>query len=275
MFKTPMTGRNGRRAVGGALALGALLLLAPDSADAHFILREPASWMSQNSLGDPQKQGPCGTGAGGRETGAITAVQAGQTITITITETIYHPGHYRVALAVNDRSELPEEPIVTAGATPCGSVPIQDPPVFPVLIDGALRHTRPFSGPQTIQVTLPSDVTCDHCTLQVIEFMSDHALNVPGGCFYHHCADLSISSTTVTVDGGSADADTVVDAPATLDAGAVADAGTAADVGTTTTTGSSAGCSCSATGARPSSGLASAMSLAALAVFLRRARRRR
>ncbi len=42
MFRTPTTGRSGHRAVGGALALGALLLLAPDSADAHFILRAPA-----------------------------------------------------------------------------------------------------------------------------------------------------------------------------------------------------------------------------------------
>jgi MYXO-CTERM domain-containing protein len=28
--------------------------------------------------------------------------------------------------------------------------------------------------------------------LQVAQFMSDHALNNPGGCFYHHCATISI-----------------------------------------------------------------------------------
>ena len=38
----------------------------------------------------------------------------------------------------------------------------------------------------------------------MIEFMSDHSLNTPGGCFYHHCADLKIQSAPVssTTDGG-------------------------------------------------------------------------
>src|SRR5262249_55630132 len=56
------------------------------------------------------------------------------------------------------------------------------------------------AAPQTIQVTLPSNMTCDHCTLQVIEFMSEHPLNNPGGCFYHHCANISIGATPA--DGG-------------------------------------------------------------------------
>ena len=42
MYRSPTPRRSGHRAVGGALALGALLLLAPASADAHFILRAPA-----------------------------------------------------------------------------------------------------------------------------------------------------------------------------------------------------------------------------------------
>jgi hypothetical protein len=129
----------------------------------------------------------------------VTAFSAGETITITLDETIFHPGHYRVALAVSDRSELPAEPPVTAGATDCGSVPIMTPPVFPVLADGALQHTSPFSATQSIQVTLPSDVTCTHCTLQVLEFMSSHG----APCFYHHCADISIGGggETCEVDG--------------------------------------------------------------------------
>jgi uncharacterized protein (TIGR03382 family) len=151
--------------------------------------------MSQDAFGLPQKLGPCGDEGGGTPTGTVTAFQSGQTITVTIDEKIFHPGHYRIALAVNSRSELPAEPVVTAGATPCGSVPIQNPPTFPVLADGVFAHTAPFNGPQSVQITLPSNVTCTKCTLQVIEFMSDHGLNNPGGCFYHHCADLSISAT--------------------------------------------------------------------------------
>jgi hypothetical protein len=166
----------------------ALLLLAPHTTAAHFVLRSPPSWRVQNGLGDPQKRGPCGDEGNAPTTGTVTAFSPGETITIVIDETIFHPGHYRVALAVNDRSELPAEPEVAPGETPCGSVAIETSPAFPVLVDGALQHTEPFPDARFIQVTLPSDVTCARCTLQVLEFMSDHA----APCFYHHCADISI-----------------------------------------------------------------------------------
>ena len=179
--------------------------LAPPPAMAHFVLRAPTSWRDQNVLGDPQKLGPCGDEGAAAATGAVTAFAPGETITITIDEVIFHPGHYRVALAVNDPSELPPEPVVTPGATDCGSVPIMDPVVFPVLVDGALLHAQPFSGTQALQVTLPSDVTCSRCTLQVLEFMSNHA----APCFYHHCAHISIgaSSTACESDTACDDAD--------------------------------------------------------------------
>ncbi len=185
----------------GAAVFVAVGLFAGD-ADAHFNLQEPACWMSQDSLGLPEKLGPCGDETPGTPTGTVTAFQTGQTITITINEIIFHPGHYRIALATN-RSDLPPEPTVTPDdMSPCGSVPIQSPAVFPVLADGIFEHDQPFTEPQTIQLKLPDNVTCDKCTLQVLEFMGQHPLNNPGGCYYHHCADISIQSTAVTVDGG-------------------------------------------------------------------------
>jgi hypothetical protein len=153
---------------------------------------------------------PCGNEGPAAATGAVTAFSPGETITIALDETIFHPGHYRVALAVNDQSELPAEPTVTPGATACGSVPIMNPAVFPILADGVLQHTGAFSGTQSIHVTLPTDVTCTHCTLQVLEFMSDH----PAPCFYHHCADISIGAS-----GGNCgtDADCADDDACTID----------------------------------------------------------
>ena len=89
----------------------ASLLFVTSSSQAHFKLQSPPSWMSQDSLGSPQKLGPCGDEDDGTSastpTGVVTAYQVGDTVTITIDETIFHPGHYRIALAVNDRSELP------------------------------------------------------------------------------------------------------------------------------------------------------------------------
>jgi hypothetical protein len=190
-----------RRTFSFAFALCAVTALS-SSADAHFILQSPPSWLVLEPDGTPQKLGPCGdedddSGAA-VPSNIVTAYQVGDTVTITIDEVVFHPGHYRVALAVNDRSELPAEPLVTAGNTPCGTVPIMNPAVFPVLADDVFDHTQPFSSPQTTTIKLPSNVTCTHCTLQIIEFMSDHGLNVPGGCFYHHCADISVGTDAGT-----------------------------------------------------------------------------
>lgn len=203
MSTSPLTAPRaaGRLLVGAALATAGSCFFTP-SAEAHFVLKSPDSWNSQDALGSPQKLGPCGDD-GGTPTGKVTAYRAGDTVTITIDETIFHPGHYRVALA-KSRDQLPPEPPVTAGSTACGSTVIQDPPVFPVLADGALLHDKAFSAEQTIQVKLPSDLTCDKCTLQVIEFMSEHGLNNPGGCFYHHCADISISPAAGGTGGAGA-----------------------------------------------------------------------
>lgn len=170
------------------LLVFAALVFAPRAATAHFLLLSPESWIFEGEYGDPQHTSPCGDDGSATPTGTITPFAPGETITITIDEKIYHPGHYRVALAVN-RADLPAPPPVTAdGFDDCGSVPIMDPPVFPVLADGVFMHSAPFSGPQSIQVTLPSDVTCTSCTLQLIEFTHNHG----APCWEYHCADISI-----------------------------------------------------------------------------------
>jgi len=195
------------------------------AAQAHFVLQAPPASLQQSGLGDPQKAPPCGDDGTAVATDIVTAFQGGDTITITIDETVYHPGHYRIALAINDPSELPEPPPVTRGDQACGTAPIMDPPVFPVLADGVFVHTAPFAEPQSIDITLPDDVSCTNCTLQVIQFMSEHGLNVPGGCFYHHCATISIeatvadgSTTTPSDDSGTSAGDGSTSAPGTSSA---------------------------------------------------------
>jgi hypothetical protein len=197
----------GKRLALAALTFGVIgAVAAPEVAQAHFILQSPKAWMSQTTLGLPEKLGPCGDEDDGTDaatpTGIVTAVQQGQKITVTIDEVIFHPGHYRISLA-EDRSLLPVEPLVDAGTTPCGTAVINPTPTFPVLADGVFVHTTPFTTPQSIELTIPSTITCAKCTLQVIEFMSDHALNNPGGCFYHHCADLSIAPPDASSEGGT------------------------------------------------------------------------
>jgi MYXO-CTERM domain-containing protein len=272
------------RLLAAGLVAAAVGVGAPSPAQAHFILTTPAATMDQDALGSPQKMAPCGDDGTGVQTGKVTAFQAGQTITITIDETIYHPGHYRISIGKNGPGDIPVEPIVTPGNnTPCGSAPIDPAPTFPVLADGVLEHKAAFSGPQTITVTLPPDVTCDHCTLQVLEFMSNHPLNNPGGCFYHHCANISISggassttsggSTTGTGSTGETSAvSTSAGAGTTTSGGAGGAGGAGGSTSSGPTTNESSGCAVGGAG-QSSSALTGAAALLALAAFARRRRR--
>ena len=123
----------------------------------------------------------------------------GSKLHLKVLETIYHPGHYRVALALNSRDELPADPMTFERTTERGPqsvwAVIQSPPQIPVIADGLFQHyTRP-TAPQTYEadIQLPN-ITCAKCTLQVIQFMAQHGYNQPGGYSYHHCADLQIAA---------------------------------------------------------------------------------
>ena len=48
----------------------------------------------------------------GTPTNMVTQAKGGQKLHIKLQETVFHPGHYRIALAVNSRAELPEDPMV-------------------------------------------------------------------------------------------------------------------------------------------------------------------
>ena len=179
----------------------ATVLLAP-FAEGHFRLIEPKSWVVENELGNPQKPGPCGgteADAGVSPTGAITRVQGGQKLHIQLLEVIFHPGHYRIALAVNSRAELPKDPVVVTRETDKGpqsvSAKIDNPPTVPVLADGLWQHTSKSAAPFETDVQLPN-INCPTCTLQIVEFMAEHGYNKEGGYSYHHCAVLNITADT-------------------------------------------------------------------------------
>jgi hypothetical protein len=176
-----------------------LLALAPMCV-AHFRLLEPASWIEESQLGDPQWSPPCGGTLTdpGKPTRAITTIQGGDKLHIRIQEMAFHPGFYRVALAVNSRAELPPDPEAISETVPAGqrsiSGAIHYPPSPPVLADGLFMHAAPFvpfDKEQATDVEIPN-INCEKCTLQVIEFMGAHARNKDGDYTYHHCADLRI-----------------------------------------------------------------------------------
>jgi hypothetical protein len=165
---------------------------------AHFKLVEPASWLIEAERGDPQKAGPCGgTNTDyGKPTYAVTPAVGGSKLHIKVLETIYHPGHYRIALAVNSMNELPVDPKATTENADRGprsvSAEIMNPVQVPVLADGLFPHQAKADGPLETDVTLPN-ISCRRCTLQVLQFMEQHGVNNPGNFSYHHCAVLQIT----------------------------------------------------------------------------------
>jgi hypothetical protein len=181
------------------LAVAVLAVAGPRDTSAHFRLLEPASWLMENARGDPQKAGPCGGSNTdwGKPSYLVTKVVGGQKLHLKVQETIYHPGHYRVALAVNSPTELPLDPEATTRDTDKGplsvSAAIQNPPQAPVLADGLWAHTAKVDAPFETDVQLPN-INCKKCTLQVVQFMAEHGINNPGNFTYHHCAELQITA---------------------------------------------------------------------------------
>jgi hypothetical protein len=181
-----------------SLAVVGVLPVVPVMVDAHFVLVEPSATLVQDQRGDPQKLGPCGgtSANAGTPSNVVGKVQGGQKLHLKLMETVYHPGHYRVALAVNSLDELPADPQALTAESDRGprsvSSPIQSPPQVPVLADGLFVHTAKSADPFETDIQLPN-INCPKCTLQVEEFMAEHGVNADGGFYYHHCANLAIS----------------------------------------------------------------------------------
>ena len=212
-------GARGKRYLGVfsvLLAFGAIGVLVPSPADAHFKIDTPPSWMSQDSVGGPQKTGPCAAipnialgDTAGTPTNTVTVVQSGQTISVSITVTIAHTGWFRIALVEGASSTQTLTTLADPQATTCTPA-IMTNPVWsttqPIIADGlpaGSTATTSQSGNQAFSITIPASASCTSarpCTLQVIMVMTDHTV---GDCYYHHCADISIGTGT-DAGGGTA-----------------------------------------------------------------------
>lgn len=251
----------------------ALLVLFASSSLAHIKLTAPPSWQNTNALGDPQKVGPCGEA--GTPSNIVTTVQAGSQLTVAWTDTIFHPGHYRISIAENRAGLV--TPTAVVMNNDCKSAPIEMNPVLPTIVDGLFPHTTGSSGMmRSTTITVPM-MSCDNCTLQLLQFMSAHA----PPCFYFQCANLRIvlpEAGQPVPDAGVPDAGPPTDAGAGEDDAGVTpaedgghghehDAGVTADAGTDL--GTTGGCGC----ATPADVSGVGLGLALLAARARRRRR--
>jgi len=126
----------------------------------------------------------------------VTDIKGGSSFHVLLSETVFHPGHYRVALA-KSAANLPPDPKVTTRDSDRGpwsvSAEIQSPALPPLLADGLFAHTERPTGLVEADITIPN-VNCRNCILQVIQFMADHGKNPDGDFSYHHCATVNITA---------------------------------------------------------------------------------
>jgi hypothetical protein len=182
----------------------AAALSVPAVASAHFILHSPASHLVESKLGDPQKAFPCGENDAikGTATNAVSEVMGGELMHLKVQETIYHPGFYRVALAVNDLKELPKDPDAVTRDGARGPISVSAKydvknTKAPILSDGLFVHkTKVDAGAfSEAEIKIPN-INCKGCVIQVVQFMEEHGLNTPGDFTYHHCAIVNIKATS-------------------------------------------------------------------------------
>ncbi len=207
--------------------LAVLVLVVGSSAFGHIKLTAPESFQVTDTFGSPNKAEPCG--GPGTASNVITTVEAGSQLTVTWGEPILHPGHFRIGIAASDADFHTPAAVVTGGA--CISAPVETTPTYPTLADGLFAsHTSTPAGGWSQTITVPM-MSCDHCVLQLMQFMSAHG----APCFYYQCAALKIvlpDAGTPNTDAGTPNTD--AGTPST-------DAGTLEPIGDLTP---AAGCGC-------------------------------
>jgi hypothetical protein len=196
--------------LGSSLPFGvgvALLVLGTaDTADAHVCTESPLSRVGPECTArSPQKIGPCGIEGRSQY---VSTFRPGETITVTLNETVNHPSHYRISF--NPDGDTFHDPVSVDDKS--GDHPF-------VLLDGIEDEEE---ARQSVEITFP-DVECENCTLQVIQVMYDKQGNGFGGRnadggnddIYYSCADIVLTRDSAT--GAASEAGTVGDRHASVE----------------------------------------------------------
>ena len=174
-----------------ALALVAISAAWAIPAAAHIELTYPTPRYVYDPItkGSVQKVGPCGDPVGGTPTGTVTPLQGGDEITVTWTEVINHPGHFRIALDQNQNGS--DE----------FTYPVDQ---FDKNVTGNIIAYIDDNGGSDFQYTftLPN-IDCPNCVLQVVQVMTDKVNPTWGdNDLYFWCADIAITKSNGQGGGG-------------------------------------------------------------------------
>jgi len=220
-----------------AFATSVLAIVEP--AAAHISLEGAGTHKSR--YGDVElKAGPCGKAGGTRGTNVYTYAP-GQKITVSVLETIPHPGYFRFAFDddgddafIEPASIKPIDPNRRCPNGPtdrCGASDFYNSPAVLPGMDNLNPHLTAAPGTKyTWEVLLP-DVECNSCTLQLIQIMEDDLTHgpydpTPGvgvADIYHQCIDIVLKRPADAGTDGTNDAGSTSDVrpPPTGDAGSI------------------------------------------------------
>jgi hypothetical protein len=159
------------------------------TAHAHVALQYPESRNGHDDIKEP----PCGI-EGSQRGDKYYMAQPGTPIQLVMDEYINHPGWFRIAFDDNGEDALVEP-----------HLPCADPKNNPDLcfdkttaplgwVQNLFPHGEGSAAIWNYNYTLPN-ITCDNCTLQVIQVMTDKApFETPGNDIYYQCVDLVLSA---------------------------------------------------------------------------------
>ncbi|HSN98149.1 MAG TPA: SCE4755 family polysaccharide monooxygenase-like protein [Candidatus Nanopelagicales bacterium] len=183
-----------RRLLIGSLAF-ATTLSAAAVTQAHIeLVMPPPRHLYQG--GPEQKTGPCGMANSVRGS-TITTYEPGATITVSWQEPVDHPAHYRILFAA-DGSAFPDPVSETDFCTP-GQELTPGSGIWCLADNIPDMASNANNMSYSTTATLP-DVTCDNCTLQLVQWMNGAAA---GQELYYKCADLVLSSGGAGGAGGA------------------------------------------------------------------------
>jgi hypothetical protein len=179
-----------RRSVIFFLACSAVLTLGTvASAHVRLVYPQPRHPTPGNVASSAMiKTGPCGCSTmecpngDVRDPARVTVLEPGATIEVEFTETIQHPGFYRISFDQDGQDAFVPPPLARSSIQ-------MGTPMLPVLKDN-IADTG--DEDYTTMVTLPN-VECENCTLQLIQVMTT-AMTWQANDIYYTCADIALRS---------------------------------------------------------------------------------
>lgn len=178
-----------------------VLFLLPLVSGAHTRMDTPVPRDPDDGI----KAGPCGPYVKPAVNNPANVYTEGAEIDIAFTETVNHTGYFWVDLAMDDvalTNYNPNDPD-PANNTRANVWRLQPPLAQANTIDanGNFIDDNPNSGFQfQRKVVLPTGVTCDNCTLRIVQFMEGRVQP-----YYYTCSDVKIQAANGGGDNGGGD----------------------------------------------------------------------